>query len=120
MSILNEYFEVKRKQQEIVDQLARFESNAVLMRALEFQRKLDLLMQEYNQSPQEVGVILGLTDGSTVKTKSTDKRKAGRALKRYVNPHSGEVVETKGGNHKVLNAWREQYGKDVVDSWLQA
>ncbi|MBN0809937.1 DNA binding protein, partial [Pseudomonas aeruginosa] len=42
-----------------------------------------------------------------------------RALKRYKNPNNGEVVETKGGNHKVLKAWKEQYGAETVESWLQ-
>ncbi|EPG5989341.1 transcriptional regulator, partial [Pseudomonas aeruginosa] len=27
--------------------------------------------------------------------------------------------ETKGGNHKVLKAWKEQYGSETVESWLQ-
>ncbi|MCS9086840.1 transcriptional regulator, partial [Pseudomonas aeruginosa] len=34
-------------------------------------------------------------------------------------PDTGEVVETKGGNHKVLKAWKEQYGAQTVDGWLQ-
>ncbi|MDI7111006.1 transcriptional regulator, partial [Pseudomonas aeruginosa] len=25
----------------------------------------------------------------------------------------------KGGNHKVLKAWKEQYGSETVESWLQ-
>ncbi len=38
----------------------------------------------------------------------------------YRNPETGEVVETKGGNHRVLKAWKEQYGADTVNAWLQA
>lgn len=33
--------------------------------------------------------------------------------------NSGEVVETKGGNHKILTAWKEQYGAAQVEGWLQ-
>ncbi|WP_164661673.1 DNA binding protein, partial [Pseudomonas viridiflava] len=38
----------------------------------------------------------------------------------YQNPHTGELIETKGGNHRGLKAWKEQYGVDTVDSWLRA
>jgi hypothetical protein len=52
---------------------------------------------------------------STAPQKGT--RKA-RELKIYKNPNSGEIVETKGGNHKLLKAWKNEYGSDVVESWL--
>ncbi|MDT8925047.1 histone-like nucleoid-structuring protein, MvaT/MvaU family [Pseudomonas taiwanensis] len=45
-------------------------------------------------------------------------RKA-RVVKKYKNPHSGETVETKGGNHRVLKEWKAQYGADVVEGWLE-
>jgi len=119
MSVLKEYLEAKRKQQEANDRLAKLESNNELMQVLEFQDKLTALMQEYNQKPQDVAAILGIGSVATPVV-SSDKRKAERAMKLYINPNNGERVETKGGNHKVLNAWREQYGKEAVDSWLQA
>lgn len=54
--------------------------------------------------------------GATASVKGTRRE---RALKRYKNPNNGEVVETKGGNQKVLKAWKEQYGAEKVESWLQ-
>ncbi|MGF6458081.1 hypothetical protein ABIA55_003545 [Pseudomonas frederiksbergensis] len=41
-----------------------------------------------------------------------------RQVKIYKNPHTGEVVETKGGNHKTLKEWKVEYGADTVESWL--
>ncbi|OTH38125.1 transcriptional regulator, partial [Pseudomonas aeruginosa] len=40
-------------------------------------------------------------------------------VKVYRNPETGEVVETKGGNHRVLKSWKEQHGAKTVNSWLQ-
>jgi len=40
-------------------------------------------------------------------------------IKRYKNPNTGEVIETKGGNHKVLKAWKAEHGNTTVESWLQ-
>ncbi|MNY70929.1 hypothetical protein D3C86_2091590 [compost metagenome] len=41
-----------------------------------------------------------------------------RQVKVYKKPHTGEVVETKGGNHKILKEWKAKYGSDTVESWL--
>jgi hypothetical protein len=40
------------------------------------------------------------------------------AVEVYKNPHNGEIVETKGGNHKTLKTWKAERGGDEVESWL--
>jgi len=47
------------------------------------------------------------------------KFRRARVVKVYQNPHTGELIETKGGNHRGLKAWKEQYGAATVDSWLR-
>ncbi len=42
-----------------------------------------------------------------------------RALKQYRNPHTGEVIATRGGNHKILKEWKAKYGGSTVESWLE-
>ena len=32
--------------------------------------------------------------------------------------NTGEVVETKGGNHKTLKEWKAEHGSAIVESWL--
>jgi hypothetical protein len=39
-------------------------------------------------------------------------------FKVYKNPHTGEVVETKGGNHNQLKEWKAEHGSETVESWL--
>ncbi|MND62276.1 hypothetical protein D3C80_535580 [compost metagenome] len=41
-----------------------------------------------------------------------------RQVKVYKNPNTGEVVETKGGNHKTLKEWKAEHGSATVESWL--
>ena len=41
-----------------------------------------------------------------------------RQLKVFKNPETGETVETRGGNHKVLKAWKIQYDLRNIDDWL--
>lgn len=47
---------------------------------------------------------------------NTSKR-AARKVKCYTNPHNGEKIETKGGNHKGLKAWKDEYGASTVEGW---
>lgn len=46
-------------------------------------------------------------------------KRAPRKLKRYTNPHTQEEIDTKGGNHSGLKAWKEQYGASTVESWAK-
>lgn len=63
--------------------------------------------------------VINILDPSPRSTPAVVVQRRQRKIKVYKNPNTGEVVETKGGNHKVLRTWREQYGVETVDSWLQ-
>lgn len=84
-----------------------------------FEGKLRDLLAEYGFSLKNVIDILDPKGTSTrVKEVSAQRvqRKA-RDLKVYSNPHNGEVIETKGGNHRVLKEWKAEYGSETVESW---
>jgi hypothetical protein len=55
--------------------------------------------------------------GKEVKGEGRPPRRA-RVLKRYNNPHTGEAVETKGGNHRQLKEWKAKWGANTVEGWL--
>lgn len=118
MSIIAEY---KALEAQIAEQQKRLEAlkgDEKLKREIEFETKLRSLLADYNYSLRNVIAIL---DPNAAKTTAAPVKGARRerALKRYKNPNNGEVVETKGGNHKILKAWKEQYGAEAVESWLQ-
>lgn len=46
------------------------------------------------------------------------KPRKARVVKTYKNPHTGQAVQTKGGNHKVLKEWKAKWGGDVVEAWV--
>ncbi len=114
MSKLNEYKSIQAQIEKMQKNLQSLEADPQLERELELENKLRELMKEYGKSAAE---IIGILDQNAAQAVKNGNRKARRA-KRYINPHNGEVVETKGGNHKTLKAWKEQYGADTVDSWL--
>ncbi|HBO6052698.1 DNA binding protein [Pseudomonas aeruginosa] len=118
MSIIAEYKALKAQ---IVEQQARLEAlknDEKLKKEIEFENKLRALLADYGYSLRNVIAVLDPHSGKGAVASVRGARRV-RSLKVYTNPHSGEVVETKGGNHKVLKAWKEQYGAETVDTWLQ-
>ncbi|WP_440465629.1 histone-like nucleoid-structuring protein, MvaT/MvaU family [Pseudomonas sp. YH-1] len=122
MSRLAEFRAAEKALQEQLAYLESMKNDAGLKREIKFEEDLKKLMQEYGKSLRDVVSILDpeshLAVGRSVVRGSATQRKA-RAIKVYKNPHTNEVVETKGGNHKVLKAWKAEYGNDLVESWLQ-
>lgn len=77
-----------------------------------FKSQLEKLMDDYSKSAKDVLKVLQFEEQPVEKAPRKE-----RALLTYKNPHTGEVVKTKGGNHKVLKAWRNEYGSEAVNSW---
>lgn len=118
MSIISEY---KALEAQIAEQTARLEAlknDEKLKKEIEFETKLRNLLADYGYSLRNVIAVLDPKAGKNAEAPVKGTRRE-RTLKRYKNPETGEVVETKGGNHKVLKAWKEQYGAEKVESWLQ-
>jgi hypothetical protein len=116
--------EFRKLEQQLAAQLAELESlknDDGLKKEIEFETKLRDLLAQYGCSLKDVVNILdpqagkGRNGAPVGPEKGT--RKA-RSVKVYKNPHNGEIVETKGGNHKTLKAWKSEYGSDEVESWV--
>ncbi|WP_122440155.1 histone-like nucleoid-structuring protein, MvaT/MvaU family [Pseudomonas viridiflava] len=123
MSRLAEY---RKLEQQLAAQLAELESmksDSGLKAEMEFEGKLRALLAEYGYSLRNVISLLDPNPATRSKaaplsSASEKSTRRARQLKTYKNPNSGEIVETKGGNHKLLKAWKNEYGSDIVESWL--
>lgn len=119
MSTLNQFREAERELKLQLEKLQQMKNDTSLQKEIEFEEKLRSLMEEYDISLEGLVSILDPEAGYT-KTASQAKqnKRRQRALKTYRNPHDGTVIETKGGNHKILKQWKSQYGSDEVETWL--
>ncbi|PQP01457.1 MULTISPECIES: histone-like nucleoid-structuring protein MvaT [Pseudomonas] len=120
MSLITEYNATKQAIEELQQRLADLSKDDKLQKELEFEGKLRTLMGEYSKSLRDIIALLDPDSktkpqrGGAVKTTGT---KRARKVKQYKNPHNGEVIETKGGNHKTLKEWKAKWGGDVVEGW---
>jgi hypothetical protein len=116
--------EFRKLEQQLAAQLAELETlknDKGLKKEIEFETKLKGLLEEYGYSLREiVGILDPHTPGkknAPIAAPEKSSRKP-RSLKVYKNPHNGEIVETKGGNHRTLKEWKAEYGGAEVESWL--
>jgi hypothetical protein len=119
MSKLAEYRQLEKNLAEQLQALEALKGDAGLKAEIEFETKLRALLAKYGYSLKDV---VNLLDPQASRRSPATESKAGsrkpRQVKIYKNPESGEVVETKGGNHKILKEWKAKYGADKVESWL--
>lgn len=120
MSLINEYRATEEAIKELQARLKNLSEDDKLQKELEFEGKLRALMAEYQKSLRDIIALLdpdskvNKAPRGIVKTTGT---KRARKVKQYKNPHNGEVIETKGGNHKTLKEWKAKWGGDEVESW---
>ena len=121
MSKLAEFKALEAQLAAQLKQLDALKNDDKLKREIEFEEKLRNLMGQYDVGLREIISILdpqpSRTSISATPTSQAPRRQ--RQVKVYNNPETGEVVETKGGNHKILKAWKEKHGAEKVEGWLQ-
>ncbi|MCR8935257.1 MULTISPECIES: histone-like nucleoid-structuring protein, MvaT/MvaU family [unclassified Pseudomonas] len=119
MSKLAEFRQLEKHLAEQLDALEALKGDAGLKKEIEFESKLCDLLAKYGYSLKDV---INLLDPQAGRRAPAAQSQSGthkpRQMKVYKNPESGEVVETKGGNHKTLKEWKAKYGADKVESWL--
>lgn len=117
MSRIAEYAKKEQLLKQLQEELLKLEQDDELKNELEFKDQLEMLMTEYGKSSKEVIQIIAPERFFSENNQKKTTRKP-RKLKVYKNPHTGEVIETRGGNHKGLRAFKDEYGSEEVESWL--
>lgn len=73
--------------------------------------------------PSSVKTVSNGAEGVTPQTPpaagSSSSTGKGRPVRRYRNPLTGQVLETKGTNHKTLREWRAAHGRELVETWRE-
>ena len=105
---------------QIEKELKSIERSAAFRRENAINRALTNLMKKHGCSKNDLISILqgtSATPAGRVRTAISKARKP-RKLKIFKNPNTGETVETRGGNHKILKAWKSKYKLTNIDAWL--
>ncbi|MGY4878877.1 histone-like nucleoid-structuring protein, MvaT/MvaU family [Vreelandella aquamarina] len=121
MSVLAKYLHKEHELKQLQAELEALKTDDRLQAEIEFKNRVEALMIEYGKTKRDVITLLSpenLTTKGSIKSDNDGRKK--RKLKVYKNPHTGEIIETRGGNHKGLKAWKEQYGDKAVNTWIES
>lgn len=119
MSRLAEFRQLEQKLAAQLAELEALKGSSELQKEIQFETKLRDLLAEFGFSLCDVINLLDPQSGRRAAPAAVQKApRRARQMKHYKNPHNGEIIETKGGNHKLLKEWKAQYGADEVESWL--
>lgn len=121
MSLINDYAAMEQQMKDLQARMERLQSDGRLQQELEFKENLEALMKEYDKSASYVVKLLdpaAYMKGGSVSPRGGRQRRP-RRVKVYKNPHTGEVLETRGGNNKTLKQWKEEHSAEEVESWLE-
>lgn len=134
MDKLAEIFRINRQLDSEYEAAAALIQDKAVIRSLRFLTEMDALAAKYQFAPKDILLLLcpelaeseldSLSVTSTLPSQSTPSDKGGknsrRAVRRYLNPHTGEILETRGTNNKQLKLWKAQHGGGTVESWRQS
>ncbi|MBB4867594.1 hypothetical protein HNP46_006508 [Pseudomonas nitritireducens] len=98
-------------------QLDDLRDDPALKKEMEFEEKLRALMTGYSKSLKDIVAILDPTAKVQAAASNDGRKTRNRKVKQYKNPETGEIIETKGGNHKTLKEWKAKWGGEAVESW---
>ncbi|MBA5707607.1 transcriptional regulator [Pseudomonas fulva] len=120
MSRLAEFRQLEQKLAAQLAELEAMKGSPELQKEIEFETKLRNLLAKYEYSLRDIVNLLDPKNGQrpAAPTAAQKAPRRARQVKQYKNPHTGEVIETKGGNHTKLKAWKAEHGADEVENWL--
>lgn len=111
---------IEKQLAQLEKELKSIENSAAFKKENAVKRGLTNLMKKHGCSRNDLINLLQGDESEPVKRgkkPGTTTRKR-RKLKVFKNPETGQTVETRGGNHKVLKTWKTQYNLENIDSWL--
>ena len=113
--------QLKRKQtqlEKLQKEVETLQKSKDIQKEMAFAQELEKLLRKYGKTVDDISKSPAVKKQAAA-AKPTRARKR-RKLKVYVNPHTEEKIETRGGNHNVLKAWKAEYGADVVEGWVKS
>ena len=120
MKVTTKKAAIEKQMAQLEKELKSIENSAAYKKENAIKRALASLMKKHGCSKHDLITLLQGDDSASAKRgkKSTVKTRKPRKLKVFRNPETGETVETRGGNHRVLKAWKAQYKLENIDQWL--
>ena len=116
---ITQHKQLKREQQRIQAQLEKLEKDDAYQKAVAFKKDIQEVLEMHSKSEEDL--LQMLTSSTSTEPQKRSSRKPRKELpeKCFINPHTGESVYAKTLKDPNLKPWIEQYGPDMVKSWMK-
>tara|TARA_A100001015_G_scaffold277154_1_gene336062 strand:+ start:261 stop:638 length:378 start_codon:yes stop_codon:yes gene_type:complete len=120
MNVSSKKAALERQLKQIEKELKVIERSTAFKKENAIIKALSNLMKRHGCSKTDlISILQGDSSSPAERSKiSSNKTRKPRKLKVFKNPITGETVETRGGNHKVLKAWKSDHNLANIDEWL--
>lgn len=119
MKILDEYRSTQEELKTLEGKLIELRESDRLKRELELVDKFNVLLEESGFTLKEALKVLNPSPSyESEAAAAAGNKRSPRRQSIYKNPFTGETVKTKSANHRVIRAWKKQYGDDTVKAWV--
>lgn len=111
-----------KKQEEyekVKQELDQMKKSKVVQKELAFLQDLENLLKKHGKTMNDLPKPSKGRAVKGAKAAPAQQTRKKRKLKTYINPHTGEKLQTRGGNHNVLKAWKAEHGSEEVESWVR-
>lgn len=115
---ITQHEELKREQQRIQAQLEQLEKDDAYQKAVAFKKDIEDVLEMHDKTADDLLQIFG-----KAATPNPGKAPSGKGkgkslpLKRYTNPHTGDVEEARSLRKPKLQTWKKEYGEAEVKRW---
>lgn len=114
----------------LTEELKALENDKELKTDLKLREEIEALLKKHNRPATVLAELFDLKGGrgpgkgagrgrARAAGAGPVRKRRRRRLKVYTNPVTGEVVKTRGANHKILKAWKAEHGSEAVEGWAQ-
>ena len=120
MKVTTKKAAIEKQMARLEKELKSIENSAAFKKENAVKSALASLMKKHSCTKNDLITLLKGDESAPVKRgkKPAVTTRKPRKLKVFKNPETGEMVETRGGNHKVLKAWKAQYNLENIEDWL--
>lgn len=111
---------IEKQMAKLEKELKSIKNSTAFKKENAVKKTLTNLMKRHGYSKNDLIALLQSEDlvPGKQRSKAVAKTRKRRKLQIFRNPETGETVETRGGNHKVLKAWKAEYNLENIDNWL--
>lgn len=118
--LISQYEQLKQEKTNIDEKIEELEANDAFKEDMKCKDDIVTLLSKHGKTSQDLLHLFPEITPSMSKTKPARPRKSSgkqRPLIRYTHQKTGEQVESRGLNHKTLQAWIKENDKETVKSW---